>query len=384
MKNILFIAVLFSTFQLSAQIALVQSGYPASVIGTDSLKQTVSGSAFPVLAPQLGGSWDMSIVTDTTPVYFAYRVPTIVYQFADSNYYTLAGYAYQGNVQSSITSAGIYEYGINVLDTAYSISSITSGFTDSIFIPAQNADYSAPRLVVPFPAVYHSGWSSVYQFDINFQLSVALASLIHAPAIVRSYVTEKDSVVGWGQMRVNDITGSPSGYWNVLQVKSQITTTDSFFLDGSSTTPTLSFLLTDLGLTQGKQTTTYQQNYYRIGEVTPLAQVSFTDSTYAHPYKAVTHVQRLGTTGIGIINEAAVKLFPNPVTKGTISVELPYTTGSWAYEVTNTAGQTIATGSLQNNSTSIALPLSITAGTYYVRITNDNKQVIVKSIEVRK
>ena len=180
MKNILFIAVLFSTFQLSAQIALVQSGYPASVIGTDSLKQTVSGSAFPVLAPQLGGSWDMSIVTDTTPVYFAYRVPTIVYQFADSNYYTLAGYAYQGNVQSSITSAGIYEYGINVLDTAYSISSITSGFTDSIFIPAQNADYSAPRLVVPFPAVYHSGWSSVYQFDINFQLSVALASLIHA------------------------------------------------------------------------------------------------------------------------------------------------------------------------------------------------------------
>ena len=381
MKNILFIAVLFSTFQLSAQITLVQAGYPASVIGTDSLKQTVTGTTFPGLAPQAGGSWDMSIVTDTTPVYFAYRVPTTIYQFADSNYYTLAGYAYQGNVQSSITSAGIYEYGINVLDTAYSISSLTSGSGDSLYISAQNIIYSSPQTKIDLPAVYGSQWSSLYQFDFDFQISISLISLTHAPGVVRTYIATNDSVVGWGQMKVKDITGGTSSYFNVLQVKSIIVSTDSFFLNGAVAPGSF---LSLLGLIQGKQTTTYQQNYYRIGEVTPLAQVSFTDSTYAHPYKSVTHVQRLGTTGVGILNEAAVKLFPNPVTKGTISLELPYTTGSWAYEVTNTAGQTIATGSLQNNSTSIALPLSITAGTYYVRITNDNKQVIVKSIEVRK
>ncbi len=381
MKNILFIAVLFSTFQLSAQITLVQAGYPASVIGTDSLKQTVTGTTFPGLAPQAGGSWDMSIVTDTTPVYFAYRVPTTIYQFADSNYYTLAGYAYQGNVQSSITSAGIYEYGINVLDTAYSISSLTSGSGDSLYISAQNIIYSSPQTKIDLPAVYGSQWSSLYQFDFDFQISISLISLTHAPGVVRTYIATNDSVVGWGQMKVKDITGGTSSYFNVLQVKSIIVSTDSFFLNGAVAPGSF---LSLLGLIQGKQTTTYQQNYYRIGEVTPLAQVSFTDSTYAHPYKAVTHVQRLGTTGVGILNEAAVKLFPNPVTKGTISLELPYTTGSWAYEVTNTAGQTIATGSLQNNRTSIALPLSIPAGTYYVRITNDNKQVIVKSIEVRK
>jgi len=236
------------------------------------------------------------------------------------------------------------------------------------------------------PAAYHSVWSSNYQFDVDFQISVALESLTHAPGIARSYVTEKDSVVGWGQMRVKDMTGSPSGYWNVLQVKSEITTADSFFLDGSSTTPTLSFLLTDLGLTQGKQTTTYQQNYYRIGEVTPLAQVSFTDATYAHPYKAITHVQRLGTTGIGMINEAAVKMYPNPVTGGTISVDLPYTTGCWAYEVINVSGQAIAQASLSPNNgrANISLPASLPDGIYYVRITNDNKQVIVRSFEVRK
>ena len=69
-KSILFCAGLLLAFGGHAQITLISSGYPSSLIGTDTLKVTTAASAFPSLIHATSGSWDLSAVTDSTPVLY--------------------------------------------------------------------------------------------------------------------------------------------------------------------------------------------------------------------------------------------------------------------------------------------------------------------------
>jgi hypothetical protein len=387
MRNGLFlIASLFATTNIAAQITLTQSSYPASVTGTDSLKQTTYASPFPALAFMTNGMWDMSMVADTTPVFFAYRIPATGYQFADSNIYSLFGYGYQGNVQANITSGGLFEYASKIEKTNYSLISITGVITDSLFIDSQIMVYSSPRTKIAFPTTYSSTWSSTYSSDFNFQLSLSnpLFTYNHAPGIVRRYTTEKDSVLGWGRLRVKDASGSASPYHSVLQVKTIITTTDSFFINGS---PFSTLLLSALSITQGKETTTYQQNYYRPEEVTALAQITFTDSTYSHAKSATTHIQRLSATRVaGINNEPKVRVYPNPVTGRVVSVDLPDGLGTWTYELIGITGAIFNSGKLitNGNHSQFTLPSSIISGSYYLRLSNNEKILPVQPITVLK
>ena len=357
MKRILWIMVpaLLTVNCLHGQIGLNIGSYPASVIGTDSLKVTTAASAFPSLAPVENGIWDMSIVTDSAPVFFAYRVPTSTpYQFADSNEYNFASYSYQGNVQSSITSAGIFDYGINVQQVGYGLYPITGNSGDTLIINNQNITYSSSRIKIGFPANYSSSWTSVYESDLNFQLTYSLGGFTLAPGIMKKYITEKDSVIGWGKMRIKDITGFPSDYLNVLQVQTVIIQTDSFFINSAPFSLTM---LSFFGLSQFQKDTTYEQNYYRTGEVTALAQVEFRDAAYTQPYKATTHVQRLMDVGVpAATGNNSLRIYPNPVTTDAVSVELP-ATGAWNYALIGMDGKEVARGTLQAKEKIVQLEL---------------------------
>ena len=384
MKNIVCLfTCLFVVSVAYAQITLDASTYPASVTGTDSLMATTVSSTFPSFAPTVDGIWDMSTVTDSATILYAYRVPTNTYQFADSNFYNFSTFTYQGNIQSSIVGAGILEYGLNVQSGGSSLFSITFGPTDSIIIPTQDTLYSSPRTKIAFPAMYHSSWSSAYSYDLKYEVSIS-PIYDHTPGIVRRYVTEKDSVTGWGKMRVKDITGGPSSWFNVLQVQTTITGTDSFFLNGAVAPGTL---LSDLGLVQGQTDTTYEQNYYRKEEVTPFANVKFTNGTFTTPVKATTHVQRLDNVGVeDITGNSGLRIYPNPVTGNHITIELPAINGSWTYELTDICGGRITAGPIETNSTpaQISLPSSLSPGVYYMKLYNGGKQACVKPIDVVK
>ncbi len=368
---------------LSAQITLNSSDYPASVIGTDSLKVTSFTSTFPSMAAAAGGMWDLSAASDTTPNYFVYRVPSPTYQFADSNYYNFAGYAYQGNVQSTILSTAILEYGTSVQRVGYSLTALTGGSTDSVIINNQDVAYSSPRKKIAFPTAYLSIWGTIYEYDFSYEISASVLSLTHALGVVKNHIVEKDTVIGWGKMRVKDAGGSPSLYFDVLQVKAITTTTDSFFINGL---PASGALLTLLNVSQGQKTTTYEQNYYRVGEVTPLANVQFRDSTFTTPYKATTHVQRLTTNAIsGLSDERAIKIYPNPVSDGSVSVELPSGVGSWVYELTDISGRKTQAGNLLAKGTKgiFDLQAATPPGTYYLKLS-DGRQIFTKQLQIAK
>jgi hypothetical protein len=311
---------------------------------------------------------------------FAYRVATAISPatYADSNSYALGTYAYKGNVLSGITSGGILEYGLDIKSATYNLPTGTP--TDSIYILSQTQTYSSNRTKIALPATMSSTWSSSYNFQVDFNLTVAIASYSLAPGYIKSYVTEKDSVIGWGTMRVKTAAGTPSGYMNVLQVRTMITTLDSFYVNNA---PASTTLLSGLGLTQGQVVKTYEQDFYRVNELTSLAYVQFSDSANTTPTKATTHAQRLSPNAVtNVVNDANVKVYPNPVSGRTISIEVANANGEWKYELINMTGQTIAADALHGTNNTITLPASVTPGIYYVRIMNNGKQVAVQALDV--
>lgn len=383
MKSILFtIAITIAGVHSHAQITLSSTSYPSTVYGTDSLKVTTHSSAFSSFAAMSNGTWDMSIVTDSTPVFFAYRVPSSGYRFADSNWYSFAGYGYQANIPSNISSAGVIQLGEQNQRTWYSLTSLTLGATDSLIFDAQTDTFSTPRTKIGFPATINSSWTSSYRSDLNFHLTFLLAGYNHSPCMRRKYVVEKDSVTGWGKMRVLDAGGSPSPYQHVLQVQTLIIETDSFFLNGSPLPPAL---LTAFSLTQGRKDTVYEQNYYREQELTPLAQVEFKDAAYTQPYKATTHVQRfqsdVAVPQLG--HPELVSVYPNPAIGSTYYITIPEGVGSWAYELCDVTGRVANKGRLKAGVNELQHPSLLVPGIYFVRVKKDGSQVVTKQLELR-
>ncbi len=386
MKNLVMLLgfLMLVVHNLVAQIALDSMSYPETEIGTDSLKVTTASSLFPSFAPMTGGSWDMNIVTDSIPVFMGYRVPASApYQFADSNQYNFAGFAYQGNLQSSIFSGGIFDYGRIIQKKSYNINSLTSGTNDSLIITAQNSLYSQEHFKIAFPATFNSYWSSSFHSDLHFSLTYILGGDTLAPGIIRTYTTERDSVIGYGKMSVKNASGSSSVFINVLQVRTIITHIDSFFLNGIP-----SSIFADIfSVTQGQKDTIYEQNFYRQSEVTPLAKVEFRDAAFTQPYKATTHIQRLLNVGVPETRvETKVNVYPNPVCGNLVYIEIPPCTGTPAYELVSMDGQKVLSGMLPANepTAKLEIPASVAPGIYTLNLHFNGSSVYSTQLDLMK
>lgn len=368
-----------------AQVTLNQSDYPATLSETDTLKRTTAASAFPALSLTTSGVWDMSTITDSTAAILNYRKFTVPYNYIDSfTEFRFIGFAYQGNFKTIVSSPSISESGIITQDTSYGIATITSVLADSLFFPAQNITYSSGRKKVVFPAGYGSSWSSNYVSDFNFGLNYAFYSYHHTPGIVRSYVAESDSVTGWGKMRVPDIAGSPSPYWDVVQISSRIIRRDSFMLNDSAMPGAV---LTGFGLYQGRPDTTYEQNYYRKGEYTPLARVAFHDAAFTQPYKAITHAQRLAR--LSVLNEQVqgdIRAYPNPLSGNSLTIIAPKASTLICYKLFNLSGVVVTEGqaNLHDASGQINLPQNLNSGVYLLQINQDGKAISALEIQVNR
>jgi hypothetical protein len=365
------------TANLSAQITLNQSSYAANNLGTDTLRQTAPTSTFPNLTPATNASWDMTVLNEDTTNLSISRVPTtlLTAQFADSIAQGFGPVVYNLDVLTSVTSNGIIEYGAYV---PYQSIPADGGLA-TVDVDSQVITYSTPQTIIQFPATINSSWTSSYQYDFDFHINVT-GVYNNAPGIVRAFVTEKDSVTGWGQMRVLDLSGNPSGYINVLQVEANSRIVDSFFINGSIPPGDI---LTAFGQTEGDTSYGYTQNYYRTMAVNALATVYFNDPAYTQPYYATTDEKSLPEGIANINNSVAVNVYPNPVNNRTISVDVPTLQGNgWTYDLINVTGQTVATAPLNGTHTQIAVAPSLATGIYYLRVNQNGKSVCVKALDI--
>jgi len=388
---------LLSAQSLYAQISLSSSSFTGTFAGTtDTLLNSSSSSTYPVLTPAASATWDMTTAVATSPVAYGYNVSpyTTAFasaQFADSELNSLSTYQYIANYERAFTSGGYMEYGEHINRQAIHLTGGSPiGPDDSIIFNAQNIVYSSPWTLLSFPATYNTHWSCSFNDSITFALDIAVLSYVNTPGTVKTWTTETDTVMGWGQMRVKETSGTAGGYMHVLQVRKRNVTIDSFYVNGGAAT---TVLLGALGLTQGQRTGTYYVDFYRPGEARPLATVTYTDSTFSTPKSATTLAENFntdltaGVTTLG--NGRTINIYPNPATGHTIMIDMPGSqNGNWAYELFNIAGGQVASGALPISSNQsqaqIDLPGSLTPGIYYLRLKNNGEDIATRALEIVK
>ncbi len=384
-KSYLFIALLFGAVNCIGQIRLSQADYPVLATEVDSVRLTTWSSAFPVLSPAASGTFDLTIVTDSLPMQPRHRKYTAAYYFYDSSFQvSYFGLGVNVNREFSNSPYELAEHESKSFDTSYDIFLRTSSITDSLFFPTQDMLYVGQAKKLAFPCTYGSSWTSDYVRDFRFELSYGIYACNHAPGIVRSTISETDSVTGWGAMRINDIAGNPSPYWSVLQVQSVVVRRDSFLLNGGYMP---NAILTAFGLTQGQTDTVFEQYYYRKGEITPLAHVLFRDRTFATPYRAETHVQRLSKLAIPENEqETDGKIFPNPVIGNQTIVALNKANGSCSYSLRTGQGIVVHRGQLNfsNHQAVLPLPADIANGIYYLHCVIPGAGEVTLPLEINR
>ena len=379
---------------INAQITLTNSCYTASFAGTvDTFLNSGSGVTYPTnLVPGTDVSWNMNSAVLTTPVSYIYNVSpyTATFpsaQFADSILNNFATYQYIANFQRGFSAGGYYEYGEHVKRQAIHA---PTGANDSLIFIAQDVVYSSPDQIIKFPATYGTTWSSSYNLSFAFALDVALLMYTNEPGNIKQYVTETDTVTGWGQMKVKKTDGTSGGYQLVLQVRKKIVTIDSFFINGA---PASSTVLTGFGVTQGSRSVQHFVNYYRPNEAYPLASVGYTDTTYTTVSGATTLAQDFTSdlsTGIKELSATqAINIYPNPA-KGTgINISVPAAQdGNWSYELYDVTGAQVQAGKLDlsNINTTVHLSLSdnIATGTYYISLKSNGEEQATRALEIIK
>lgn len=345
--------------------------------------------------PGINKHWDETGLNYRTGAYAYNRIPMVLipssiavpadWATADSAFIS-PGLKYNiSNLRGTLT-AGHLNYGTDISQQTISLASVTSNPADSIIIPSQSVVFSAADTLLKFPATYLTSWQSAYSFSTKFKLYMPASGLAGDTMEKRSYVTTKSAVEGWGMMKVKDANGNNSGFMNVLQVRRSYTQVDSFYLHGTLSAPAL----VQLGMAQGGKTNTYEVAYYRSGEIFPLMRIWYDDNTYTHAVRVETHTQRLQRAGVGVNTITVgndIQIYPNPVANHTFTIHLGQgATGSWYYEMIGMNGQRVAAAAIPSGSRSaqVALPASVPAGQYLIRLLNDGRDAGTLQVAVSR
>ena len=269
------------------------------------------------------------------------------------------------NLMYKLDATGVYLTGWAIPE-----SSLSLGGTDSIKIGAQYATFNKNIYIQKFPmtvgASINDNQPSVINY--NFTISVAAYNLSNAPAVRRQYITQKDSIVGWGVFKRK----SPSGVLlsDTVLMSSRIrTTVDSFFLSGS---PAPAALVGFLGAAQGRTTFSSRLSFLEKNRAIAVMYLLYPNATFTGPPSASTFefgdALRTPTADLSQAVDNVWNVYPNPVTDRRIY--LTYSSGKdVTFSIVNALGQTMEQMILPANSlglpTSVLLKNSMPAGLYF-------------------
>jgi hypothetical protein len=354
--------------------------------------------------PASNHSWDLSnIMYDGGYRYYSRKSCPAPYRYMDSLYNDdLKGMMHTSYSMNYFTVSGIHAWAHLTYDQKISLAPFTGNVLDSMTVPVQpELHYSAGHTKVAYPLTMNTKWGSNFWFKTQLRIEGPTFGIGNADTPVIRYTQhmEKDTVVGWGKMRVKSIGGDVESYVDVLQVKSVITQIDSFYyskVNVSDTIPGDSLLrvklkayLVSTGLGVPANVQNYSKiSYMRVGEIHPFVTVFMTNDTFITKVEVHTaHPWPLDISNPSITQEA-LKVYPNPVSGNVVNLALAIPQdGNWSCEVLNVMGQSVAaqplTFSITNTTSQVQLPSSVVPGTYYLRITRNGELMTVKPLTIQ-
>jgi Secretion system C-terminal sorting domain len=220
---------------------------------------------------------------------------------------------------------------------------------------------------------------------VNFTLNVPAFALNYVPCqmVYREY--RKDSVVGYGTMRVYTPNGASAPY-DVLMNKVTTYSVDSFYVGGAPAPPAIQ---NAFGIAQGQKTGVRNfYNFMRKGNYNYIARAYYaTDTTFTTLDIGFTCADNVAPTSIteNTTNQFSTFAYPNPSTQADVHLKLLGSTFAKFkhYTITNQVGATVHTEKINNTADELILPTSNFAkGTYFVTLQDNEGTIINEKIMV--
>jgi hypothetical protein len=220
------------------------------------------------------------------------------------------------------------------------------------------------------------------KINTSFELTYSALGLAGYQGELVTSVSKKDSIVGWGQIKLPHPEGGTM-LLNTLLKRVSIITTDSAYSMGAVIPDVI---LDGVGFTQGA---TIQYNYYqfyRENLFVPVLNILFLNNNYETPTQYTYNQDTAGlkdlTPATQIYegnNQMHLSIYPNPTTGSTINIEF-YSASPQAYtiEISDIFGSLIKTANtgiisgLSNISVDVE---NISGGTYFYTIPENDTGV---------
>ncbi|MFN8277380.1 MAG: hypothetical protein U0T84_07855 [Chitinophagales bacterium] len=387
-------------FTLAAWVLMVPTAFAQITINSSDMP--VPSSSFsifditsPATTPTMGANqnWDFSTWqgTSTTSNSFPLETDTFftnrgvdVYISGTKSFNSSFGY-YIAN-EWDFNSAAIDDKGYYVPEQHYGLGMLTSNNSDSLIIPLQKKELSAPRRMVQFPMTMGAAWSTKSRRVTDFNLTVSAFSLNNVPAEHAYTIYRSDSIVGYGKVSIYTASG-PSAPVDVLVDQVASANVDSFYVNGAPapTAFTSGFSVTQGGIS-GVQ---HLYNFYRKGAVNYFLRFSFgNDASYTTLANAYVNPDNVVVAGVNDVAAAAVQIttFPNPLHGNTLKVMVQDAKpGTVIYELQQLTGAIVAEGQFNTGSMhTITIGDELANGVYLLHGRTASGQVFNEKIMINR
>lgn len=261
---------------------------------------------------------------------------------------------------------------------SYGLGAISGNPKDSLKIPLQAWFWGNPRTIAKFPFTYKDSWSSVSYRKMNFTLDVAAAGLVNVPGNQNYYLFRKDTIVGYGKMRLYTDNG-PSEYYDVLIDKISQFSVDSFYLNGA---PAPALILGAFGISQNQITdVSNRYNFYRKGSLSYLLSVTYGADNFDTPINIFANTDGLITTSTNNPETSfSTVLYPNPVNTQQVNMIVKGKDISQSeYMISDMLGRVVQKGAINYHNGLINFDLDPTLinGQYIINILDSTHKAII-------
>lgn len=374
---------------VTAQISITRSNFALSDTLADSAtskRLTISGITSPTFGTNQ--TWDYTNLRDSTPDLFylgyitrpaannrpaAHAIANLEQQYMSA----VSNFVIPTRLYSLLNESGYYDLGTSTSSVSFKLQSLTGSVADSILFPAAVSIFSNVSPRYRFPMRHGNVWKSDFTHTTNFFLTIAAYNLNSVLGQRVHHVTQRDTVVGWGTLRLrNPSTGSPINF-NALLVANRRISTDSFFLGG---VPAPTALLTAFGLRQGQRDTSASLYFCGIGFKAPFLTLvqNAMQTRITNAFRAILPNLNLVTSLKDPMLSASIpsKIYPNPV-KEIATLEFEKSSElDWNIMLYDAMGRTIGLHriSAPMGLTKFSLPLGkeISSGTYFYILSNEH------------
>ncbi|MBL7816295.1 MAG: T9SS type A sorting domain-containing protein [Saprospiraceae bacterium] len=381
----------FMQFTTAQAVTLRLTDFALSATARDSsmsklMKKT--GATLPTKG--LDKTWDYTALRDSTSelYYFGYVTqPATSPRPAGFSSATLQAnsvtnfqaYTIPSRTYYQLNSSGFSFLGDSLAPTRFSLQAITGGSTDSLSFPANVHVYSAPVVQYLFPMTMSTAWTSFERVVTDFNLKVIAFGLNNTPGQSVSRGTYRDSIVGWGTLKMRHPSTGATLSFNALLDRRTFITQDSFYLNGTPANP---LIVNAFGLTQGKIDTTTRYYFYASGFKSPLIAFSVNNSEtqIVDIFRAILPSLGLTTKNNELVDlEVATTVFPNPTTEGATFEFDKSSADTWRVFVYNAAGQIIKNESVNapigKTQHTTRFDSSLPTGTYFYQIIDEHSLI---------